>query len=331
MKKSLTINSSMSFLKKCFLASLLINHSLNAASSNVSSVWTLNEEKNLGDLLKDEVRVDIVFSQWIVGQTKPCGCSLASHGGFEARERDLRSIRVVYPNSIVLDLGNALFPDERELREKAKEQAELKNKKPIGEAQRVLSLNQNAKAIVDEYKKWKLDAFVLSDLERRADNFEEVKKLLGKKDSSLKVLSLDDRAKDFSQNYFDKVVGNTGVRIIALGDADIKKANLSLVSPLLHKEFLNVFVGDASLKSIELLDKFLPAKGSWIYLGSSPDYAMYNPVKKGKILQQIGAYRGQNWMISTLFLNPLTKSFKYKSNYWFTFVDKKEPNKKRAQ
>jgi len=47
-------------------------------------------------------------------------------------------------------------------------------------------------------------------------------------------------------------------------------------------------------------------------------------------LQQIGAYRGQNWMISSLFLKPSSKSFKYKSEYWFTFVEDKKDSKKKS-
>ncbi len=330
MKKLLVFKSSSSIFRGCFLASLLLSSSLSASSSNVSSAWTLNEEAIVGEPSKDEVRVDIVFSQWIVGQTKPCGCSLASHGGFEARERELSKIRLVYPGSIVMDFGNALFPDERERKNKEEEESKSKSKKLLSAAEKGLALNQNAKEILEQYKRWKLDAFVLSTLERNTENFEEVKKLLTQKDNFFKVLSLDERVKAFSQPYFDKIVGNTGVRIIPVSDADLKNTNVSSLSKLLHKEFLNIFVGDASSKTIEGLNKLLPGQGTWLYLGSNPDYAMYRPFKVGKVLQQIGAYRGQNWMISSLFLKPSSKSFKYKSEYWFTFVEDKKDSKKKS-
>ena len=321
MKKRLVFKS-FSILRGGFLASLLISPSLKAASSNVSSGWTLNEEPVVGEPAKDEVRIDIVFSQWIVGQTKPCGCSLSMRGGLEARERELLKIRPKLVNPLVLDIGNAFFPDEEQ--KKILSDKSTKKNKLIKED--ALLDFKNAQDLVKAYKKWNLDAVVLATTELDKNNFEKTKDLLSAA-PGFKVLSLSERAKAFSQTYFDKVVSNTGVRIIPLVNPDLEGASLPSMGSLFHKEYLNITVGDLTYKNLLSFETKLP-KGNWINFGSNPDYPGVMPYKTEKFIRFIGATRKQDWKIVSLYLNPSRKTFRYKTDYIVTYFSQGNVNKK---
>lgn len=312
-KTYLTVNFPCSFFKRCFLASLLITPFLNAASSNVSLVtpWTSNDEAIVGEPTKDEVRVDIVFSQWIVGQTKECGCSMSVQGGLKARQRELEKLRSSLKNPLLLDLGNTFFPDSLQKKEKYDPLSELKNAQEIAKA----------------YGKWKYDAVVLASTELEQANFEKTKSLFANS-PDFKVLSLDQRAKAFSQPYFDKVISNTGIRFIPVVNALVEGSSLPDIGSLLHKEYLNVFVGDVTYKNIKIFESKLPAGTRWVYMGANPDYPYVEAYKTEKLLHFIGATRKQNWMIVRLHLIPSLKSFRYKTDSVVTYFSLPKATKK---
>ena len=313
MKTYLTVNFPCLFFKRCFLASLLITPFLNAASGNISSVtpWISNDEAIVGEPAKDEVRVDIVFSQWIVGQTKECGCSMSVQGGLKARERELEKLRSSLKNPLLLDLGNTFFPDSLQKKEKYDPLSELKNAQEIAKA----------------YGKWKYDAVVLASTELEKANFEKTKSLLAVS-PGFKVLSLDQRAKPFSQPYFDKVIANTGIRFIPVVNALVEGSSLPDMGSLLHKEYLNVFVGDVTYKNIKILESKLPAGSRWVYMGANPDYPNVEAYKTEKLLHFIGATRKQNWMLASLYLKPSQKSFRYKTESVVTYFSLPKATKK---
>jgi hypothetical protein len=286
---------------------------LQAASSNISSVasWASNDEVIVGEPAKDEVRIDIVFSQWIVGQTKECGCSMSIQGGLKARERELERLRSSLSNPILLDLGNTFFPDSLQKKEKLDPLSEVKN----------------AQEIANAYQKWKFDAVVLSSTELEQSNFEKTKSLFANS-PGFKVLSLDQRTKSFSQPYFDKVVSNTGIRFIPVVNALVEGLDLIDLSALLHKEYLNIFVGDVTYKNIKKFELKLPAGSRWVYMGANPDYPNVEAYKTEKLLHFIGATRKQNWMVTKLYLKPSQKSFRYKAESVVTYFSLPKINKR---
>ncbi len=302
----------------CFLASLLMSSYLNAASGNVSFVtpWTSNDEAIMGEPTKDEVRVDIVFSQWIVGQTEGCSCSMSVQGGLKARERELEKLRSSLSNPLLLDFGNTFFPDSFQKKEKHDPLSELKNAQEIAKA----------------YVKWKYDAVVLATTELEQANFEKTKRLFANS-PDFKVLSLDQRAKPFSQPYFDKVIANTGIRFIPVVNTLVEGESLPDIGSLLHKQYLNVFIGDVTYKNIKLFEAKLPAGSRWVYMGANPDYPNVEAYKTEKLLHFIGATRKQNWMIASLYLKPSQKSFRYKTESVVTYfsLPNKNKNSKRSK
>lgn len=304
MTKLLVFKPSSSIFVGCFLASLFLSSFLKAASSNVSSValWVSNDEIVTGEPTKDEVRVDIVFSQWIVGQTKECGCSMSIQGGLKARERELEKLRSSLSNPLLLDLGNTFFPDSTQKKEKLDPLSELKNAQEIAKA----------------YHKWKFDAVVLSSTELEQANFEKTKSLLAVS-PGFKVLSLDQRAKSFSQPYFDKVIANTGIRFIPVVNALLEGSAFPDIGSLLHNEYLNIFVGDVTYKNLKKFELKLPAGSRWVYMGANPDYPNVEAYKTDKLLHFIGATRKQNWMVASLYLNPSHKNFRYKTESVVTY------------
>ena len=313
MKKLLMFKSYSSIFGGCFLASLLLSSSLNAASSNVSSVtpWASNDEAIVGEPAKDEVRVDIVFSQWIVGQIKGCSCSMSVQGGLKARERELEKLRSSLKNPLLIDLGNTFFPDSLQKKENLDPLSELKN----------------AQEIAKTYGKWKYDAVVLASTELEPANFEKTKSLFAVS-PGFKVLSLDQRAKTFSQPYFDKVIANTGIRFIPVVNTLFEGASLPDIGLLLHKEYLNVFVGDVTYKNIKLFEAKLPTGSRWVYMGANPDYPNVEAYKTEKLLHFIGATRKQNWMVTSLYLKPSQKSFRYKAESVVTYFSLPKATKK---
>lgn len=313
MTKLLVFKPSSSIFGGCFLASLFLSSFLKAASSNVSSVapWFSNDEIVTGEPTKDEVRVDIVFSQWIVGQTKECGCSMSVQGGLKARERELEILRSSLSNPLLLDLGNTFFPDLLQKKEKHDSLSELKN----------------AQEIAKSYQKWKFDAVVLASTELEQANFEKTKSLLAVS-PGFKILSLDQRAKSFSQPYFDKVVSNTGIRFIPVVNALLEGSSLPDVASLLHKDYLNVFVGDVTYKNIRTFEAKLPAGTRWVYMGANPDYPNVEAYKTDKLLHFIGATRKQNWMVTSLYLKPSQKSFRYRTESVVTYFSLPKATKK---
>src|SRR3954462_2760919 len=67
----------------------------------------------LEDAEKSSIKeIDLMFSQWILGQVHTCDCALARSGGIKTRELYLKRYKKRYPDLIVVDSGNFIFPKE---------------------------------------------------------------------------------------------------------------------------------------------------------------------------------------------------------------------------
>ncbi len=284
-----------------------------SASKTIGPAWTVNHTPQLKEGPQDEV-VHFALSQWIVGQLKPCGCSMASYGGLEARKRELDKMSKKYKNLIVIDAGNALFPDAEVLSE---HKENFKGSDPLKDAQTLIST----------YENWGLNAFIPALYERN-QHFENTKKVFAKK-PKFPILSLDPRFSSVAQKFLDIPLSKGGIRLIPLGQDDLGKGSSAApLGELMHPSFLNVLVGDAHFQQLKDLQNKSKLNGQYLYLGSGLEINTSMPTQGGNIWQVSGAFRDQNWMLVKVVMDNKNKKVGIDIVSIPTFIEKPKSSKK---